>query len=119
MTYGDIKPTECVYSYGQEGKTLIWDGNVAWADLAGYDDCKLYLNVWTKRRPKGLIRSKEMPYYHQSMVTGIYKKSKIQTYQGEFKHHTHICGDLFDQFVMKEPVETLPGDTYRVPDCVV
>ena len=40
-----------------------------------------------------------MPYYHQSMVTGIYKKSKIQTYQGEFKHHTHICGDLFDQFV--------------------
>lgn len=119
MTYGDIKPTECVYSYGQEGKTLIWDGNVAWADLAGYDDCKLYLNVWTKRRPKGLIRSEEMPYYHQSMVTGIYKKSKIQTYQGEFKHHTHICGDLFDQFVMKEPVETLPGDTYRVPDCVV
>ena len=49
MTYGDIKPTECVYSYGAEGKTVMWDGNVAWSDMAGHDDCKLYVNVWTDR----------------------------------------------------------------------
>tara|TARA_B000000557_G_C20716651_1_gene418256 strand:+ start:203 stop:895 length:693 start_codon:yes stop_codon:yes gene_type:complete len=119
MTYGDLKPTKCFYSYGQESKTVIWDGDRAWSDLAGHDDCKLYLNVWTKRIPKGLTRSEEMPYYRQSMLTGIYKKNRIKTYEGEFLHHTHVCGDLFDHFVIKEPAERNFGDTYLVPDVVV
>ena len=29
---------------------MIWDGNVAWSDMARHDDCKLYINVWTERK---------------------------------------------------------------------
>jgi len=119
MTYGSIKPNECVFSYGNEAKTLIWDGNVAWADLAGDNDCRLYMNVWTKRRPKGLLRSKEIEFMRQVYMTGMYKKDKIIQYSGSFTHHTHICGDLFDQFILKEPADRESGATYRVPDCVV
>ena len=120
MTYGDIKPTECVYSYGAEGKTVIWDGNVAWADMASYEDCKLYLNVWTTRRPKGLTRSKEIPYYHQDLVSGIYKKVRVKTLESDdIVTHTHMCDDLFDHFVIKEPGDREFGDLIRVPDVVV
>ena len=95
MKYGDIKPTECIYSYGAEGKTMIWDGNVAWSDMASHDDCKLYVNVWTDRRPKGLTRSKEMPYYPYTMIKGIYDKCPIIPFEGDdYVTHTHMCGNV-------------------------
>ena len=120
MKYGDIKPTECIYSYGAEGKTMIWDGNVAWSDMASYDDCKLYVNVWTERRPKGLTRSKEMPYYPYAMINGMYEKCPIIPFESDdIVTHTHMCGDLFDQFVIKEPAERNFGETYRVTDVVL
>ena len=120
MKYGDIKPTECIYSYGAEGKTMIWDGNVAWSDMASHDDCKLYVNVWTDRRPKGLTRSKEMPYYPLTMIKGIYDKCPIIPFEGDdIVTHTHMCGDLFDHFVIKEPGDRNFGETYRVTDVVV
>lgn len=119
MVYGDLRPSECIYSYGNESKTVIWDGNVAWADLAGDEDRRLYINVWTTRQPKGLSRTKEMPYYPMSMIKGMYEKDKIIPYDGEYITHTHICQDMFDQFVLKEPSEIEPGCTYRVEDVVL
>jgi hypothetical protein len=88
--------------------------------MASYDDCKLYLNVWTTRKPKGLTRSKEIPYYHQDLVSGIYKKVRMKTLESDdIVTHTHMCDDLFDHFVIKEPGEREFGDLIRVPDCVV
>ena len=119
MVYGDMRPSECIYSYGNEGKTVIWDGNRAWADMAGQDDRRLYLNVWTDRRPKGLTRSKEMPYYHQECIKKIYEKDKIIPFDGDYLTHTHVCNDMFDEFVLKEPAERMAGRTYRVEDVVL
>ena len=119
MTYGNIKPKECIFSYGDEAKTLLWDGNLAWADLAGEDDCRLYINVWTKRKPRGLIRSKEIPYPRQHYITGMYKKDKVIPYTGSYLCHTHICGDMFDEFVLREPDERQAGCTYLVTDATL
>ena len=119
MTYGNIKPEECIYSYGDESKTVIWDGNVAWGDMEGEGEVKLYINVWTQRKPRGLVRSKEIAYPRQQYITGLYKKDKIIPYVGEHKYHTHVCGDMFDQFVLKEPSNTDSGCTYRVTEATL
>ncbi len=119
MTYGNIKPEECIYSYGDESKTLLWDGNVAWGDMEGDGEVKLYINVWTQRKPKGLVRSKEIPYPRQQYITGLYKKDRIIPYEGEHTYHTHICSDMFDQFILKEPSNREAGCTYRVTDATL
>ena len=118
MKYGDIKPKECIYSYGNEGKVTIWSGEYAYGDMVGMDDTKIYVNVWTKREPKGLIRSKEIEYPRQKYF-GMMTKDKVEDYTGATKAHTHICQDLFDLFILKEPIDIGWGGTYRVPDCVV
>lgn len=119
MTYGSIKPEECVYSYGEVGKTVLWDGNVAWGDMEGDGEVKLYINVWTQRKPRGLIRSKEIDYYRQAYMLGMYKKNNIIPYEGEHVYHTHFCSDMFDQFILKEPASREVGSTYRVTDAVL
>ena len=119
MKYGDIKPTECIYCYGAESKTVLWDGNLAWGDMEGEGEVKLYINVWTQRKPKGLVRSKEIAYPRQQYITGLYKKNKIIPFKGEHIYHTHICSDTFDSFILKEPSSREAGCTYRVTDATL
>ena len=117
MEYGDIRPKEVLYTYGDEGKTVIWPGNYAWSDMAGTgEEVRIYLNIWKERRPQGLHRSKVIEW--EPIEWNMLKKQTPIEYQGEYFTHTHMCGDTFDTFILQEPVNTSAGQSYLVTDAI-